>query len=31
MPFGVPLKETFLSENLKDAGYSTALFGKVNS
>lgn len=27
-PFGVPLKETFMSENLKDAGYDTALFGK---
>jgi arylsulfatase A-like enzyme len=24
----VPLKETFVSENLKDAGYDTALFGK---
>ena len=28
VPFGVPLKETFMSENLKDAGYTTALFGK---
>ena len=28
MPFGVPLTETFLPENLKAAGYHTALFGK---
>eukprot|EP00656_Telonema_subtile_P051077 TRINITY_DN6788_c0_g1_i1.p1 TRINITY_DN6788_c0_g1~~TRINITY_DN6788_c0_g1_i1.p1 ORF type:complete len:540 (+),score=121.10 TRINITY_DN6788_c0_g1_i1:104-1723(+) len=27
-PWGVPLNETFLPENLKDAGYSTAMFGK---
>jgi arylsulfatase A-like enzyme len=29
VPFGVPLTETFVGENLKAAGYSTALFGKV--
>ena len=28
MPFGVPLTETFLPQNLKAAGYHTALFGK---
>ena len=28
VPFGVPLTETFLPENLKAAGYHTALFGK---
>lgn len=28
VPFGIPLKETFMSQNLKDAGYHTALFGK---
>ena len=28
-PWGVPLNETFLPENLKDAGYITAMFGKV--
>ena len=29
VPFGVPLAETFVSDNMKDAGYYTALFGKV--
>lgn len=28
VPFGVPLANTFLSQNLQDAGYHTALFGK---
>ena len=28
VPFGVPLRETYLSQNMKDAGLSTALFGK---
>lgn len=28
VPFGVPLTETFLSQNMQDAGYATALFGK---
>lgn len=28
-PWGVPLNETFLSQNLKDAGYTTAIFGSV--
>jgi arylsulfatase A-like enzyme len=28
VPFGIPLANTFLSQNLKDAGYHTALFGK---
>ena len=28
VPFGVPLKETFISQNMKDANYETALFGK---
>jgi arylsulfatase A-like enzyme len=28
VPFGVPLDETFLAQNLADAGYHTALFGK---
>jgi arylsulfatase A-like enzyme len=28
VPFGVPLGETFLAENMKDQGYYTALFGK---
>ena len=28
VPFGVPLKETFMAQNMKDAGYDTALFGK---
>jgi arylsulfatase A-like enzyme len=28
VPFGIPLDNTFMSENLKDAGYDTALFGK---
>lgn len=27
-PWGLPLNETLLSQNLGDAGYSTALFGK---
>lgn len=27
-PFGVPLKETFVAQNMQDAGYVTALFGK---
>jgi arylsulfatase A-like enzyme len=30
VPFGVPLTETFLSQNMGDAGYHTALFGKVS-
>ena len=30
VPFGVPLSETFMSENLVEAGYTTALFGKVS-
>jgi hypothetical protein len=29
VPFGVPLTETFVSQNMADAGYKTALFGKV--
>ena len=28
-PWGIPLNETFMPENLKDAGYITAMFGKV--
>lgn len=28
VPFGVPLKERFLAQNMQDAGYHTALFGK---
>ena len=28
-PWGIPLNETFLPQNLKDAGYVTAMFGKV--
>ena len=28
VPFGVPLDNTFLPQNLQDAGYVTALFGK---
>lgn len=28
VPFGVPLGETFLPQNMGDAGYYTALFGK---
>ena len=28
VPFGVPLDETFLPQNMGDAGYRTALFGK---
>ena len=28
VPFGVPLGETFLAENMRDAGYATAIFGK---
>ena len=28
VPFGVPLDEVFLAQNLGDAGYHTALFGK---
>eukprot|EP01048_Picozoa_sp_COSAG05_P018952 COSAG05_NODE_2869_length_2555_cov_1.455212_1_plen_123_part_00 len=27
-PWGVPINETFLAQNLKSAGYHTALFGK---
>merc|ERR1719473_321910 len=27
-PWGVPLNETFIPQNLKDAGYITAMFGK---
>eukprot|EP00658_Telonema_sp_P-2_P006088 TRINITY_DN12316_c0_g1_i2.p1 TRINITY_DN12316_c0_g1~~TRINITY_DN12316_c0_g1_i2.p1 ORF type:complete len:562 (-),score=99.42 TRINITY_DN12316_c0_g1_i2:379-2064(-) len=27
-PWGVPLNETFLPQNLQDAGYATAMFGK---
>eukprot|EP01065_Artemidia_motanka_P012589 TRINITY_DN1693_c6_g1_i1.p1 TRINITY_DN1693_c6_g1~~TRINITY_DN1693_c6_g1_i1.p1 ORF type:complete len:545 (+),score=138.71 TRINITY_DN1693_c6_g1_i1:100-1734(+) len=27
-PWGIPLNETFLPQNLKDAGYETAMFGK---
>ena len=30
VPFGIPLKEKFLPENLKEAGYHTALYGKVS-
>ena len=29
-PWGVSLGETFLSDNLKDAGYATAMWGKVS-
>ena len=29
VPFGVPLSETFIAQNMADAGYKTALFGKV--
>ena len=28
VPFGVPLDNTFMSQNMQDAGYHTALFGK---
>jgi arylsulfatase A-like enzyme len=28
VPYAVPLTETFMSQNLKDAGYATALYGK---
>ena len=28
VPFGVPLGETFIGENMRDAGFDTALFGK---
>jgi arylsulfatase A-like enzyme len=28
VPFGVPLDNTFVAQNLQDAGYHTALFGK---
>lgn len=28
VPFGVPLANTFMAQNLQDAGYHTALFGK---
>ena len=28
VPFGVPLDNTFLPQNLKDAGYRTAMYGK---
>lgn len=28
VPFGIPLANTFMSQNLQDAGYHTALFGK---
>ena len=28
IPWGIDLNETFLSQNLKEAGYKTALFGK---
>lgn len=27
-PWGIPLNETFIPQNLKDAGYDTAMFGK---
>ena len=27
VPFGVPLDNTFIPQNLKDVGYATALFG----
>ena len=27
-PWGIPINETFLSQNLKGAGYTTAMFGK---
>jgi len=27
-PWGVPINETFLPQNMKDAGYDTAMFGK---
>ena len=27
-PWGVPINETFLPQNLKDKGYHTAMFGK---
>jgi arylsulfatase A-like enzyme len=30
-PWGIPLNETFLPQNLKDAGYATAMFGKVRA
>ena len=30
VPFGVPLDNTFLSQNMQDAGYHTALFGSVS-
>ena len=30
VPFGVPLTETFMAQNMADAGYKTALFGKVS-
>jgi hypothetical protein len=29
VPFGVPLDETFLAQNMRDAGYHTALFGEL--
>ena len=28
-PWGIALNETFIPQNLKDAGYDTAMFGKV--
>ena len=28
VPFGVPLEERFMAQNMKDVGYHTALFGK---
>ena len=30
-PWGVPINETFLVQNLKSVGYHTALFGKVHA
>jgi len=27
-PFGIPLENTFMARNMKDAGYTTAIFGK---
>ena len=31
VPFGVPLSETFLSQNMGDAGYRTGEIGKGRS
>ena len=28
-PWGVPINETFLPQNMKDAGYHTAMFGAI--